>query len=98
MDQIFAQAAGYIARHEFDNIDECVELLDSATKPIGADSHRKSASSTAFFNRHAHAQKLDETADWKEWVLRLGIRLSGLRNLGGLNVFSWVMLDSSASV
>jgi hypothetical protein len=75
VDQAFGQTAGYISQSTFDDINGLVDLLDSATRP----NPEKSAHGKTF--RNARAERLDQTADWKLWVSRLGIKMSGLRNL-----------------
>ena len=85
MDQCFGQTAGYIACTTFDSSNDLVELLDTATKPdlhVGNSTLRK-----------AQSQKLDQTADWKLYVSRLGLRMKGLRILDELiNVPKGAML------
>lgn len=77
VDQLIGQSAGYIATIEYDGADQLVEHLDSTARVPGSAGSRPHA----LANRSAAAYKLDECADWRSWVLRLGIRMKGLRFL-----------------
>jgi hypothetical protein len=80
VDQVFGQTAGHIARNEFDTSNDVVELLDSASRPLlSSEQARQRGESSKTARRQAGAEKLDEVADWKIWVARVGIKMKGIR-------------------
>eukprot|EP00435_Cladocopium_sp_Y103_P043291 s1803_g12.t1 len=77
IDQCFSVQAALIARHTFDNPTELVQILDGSTRSeVPAERQR---AWQKLGQVHCEAFKLDEAADWKQWVSMLGIRVKGLR-------------------
>lgn len=79
IDQYFSQIASLLARAEFSDPREVVDLLDASYRPDSlADLQRKQAKQSKVWT---HAYKLDTVARWKDWTEVLGLRLLGLRHL-----------------
>lgn len=92
LDQIFSVIASLITRYEFSNPEELISILDSAGRPEELGEHgkqeRKRAKKT--FTADCRPYKLDQTAQWHEWVSALGVRLKGLRpSHKGLTTFEF---------
>ncbi|CAK9027598.1 Uncharacterized protein SCF082_LOCUS17996 [Durusdinium trenchii] len=80
IDQYFSQIASLLARAEFSDPREVVDLLDASYRPDSlADLQRKQAKQSKVWT---HAYKLDTVARWKDWTEVLGLRLLGLRRVG----------------
>ena len=83
LDQIFSIQASLIARHEFNTPEELMQIMDSASRPERQSEAMRKAQKTNF-NVDCECKKLDECAEWQQWVAMLGIRLKGLRALACL--------------
>lgn len=82
--------ASLIARYEFADPDELIEIIDSAGTPCadGGEQERKRCKKK--FTVDCQAYKLDQTARWHEWVAALGVRVKGLRSLPWVScIFSY---------
>ena len=77
IDQCFSVQASLIARHTFDNPTELIQILDGSTRP--EDPAERQRAWRKLGQVHSEAFKLDEAADWKQWVSMLGVWVKGLR-------------------
>lgn len=74
--------ASLIARYEFSDPDQLIDILDSAGRPEAAvhgEQERKRIKKN--FTIDCQAYRLDQTACWHDWVSALGVRVKGLRSL-----------------
>ena len=60
-----------------------MQIMDSASRPERQSEAMRKSQKTSF-NVDCECKKLDECAEWQQWVAMLGIRLKGLRALAGL--------------
>ena len=56
-----------------------MQIMDSTSRPEKQSEAMRKARKTGNFKVDCECQKLDETAEWKDWAAMLGIRLKGLR-------------------
>ena len=78
MDQAFSVQAGVISRHTFDNANDVTQILDSSSRSNNpAEQQRVRRAGQVYVESY----KLDEAADWKQWVSMVGVRVKGLRPL-----------------
>jgi len=77
LDQAFSQQAALICRHIFDTPEQVATIMDTLCRSdVSGERERKKQKTHKV---EAYASKLDEVADWKEWVAVSGIWLKGLR-------------------
>ena len=80
VDQIFSQVSGMLSSQTFSNPDELVDLLNLTCQPdTRAQSLRQKK--RRLDRVAASSCRLDQTAQWKEWVAVAGVKLKGLRLL-----------------
>ena len=66
MDQAFSQQAALICRHIFDTPEQVATIMDTLCRSdVSGERERKKQKTHKV---EAYASKLDEVADWKEWV------------------------------
>ena len=79
LDQAFSQQAALICRHVFDTPEQVTEIMDTMCRPNDPGEQARKKHKT--HKVQATAAKLDEVADWKQWVSVVGLHLKGLRTL-----------------
>ncbi|CAE7405194.1 unnamed protein product [Symbiodinium sp. CCMP2592] len=81
VDQVFSQQAAFISRHTFDSACGLVDLLDSSFRSSD-DGERERKRHTSHGGRvQVHCIKLDEVAQWRQWVAMARLRIKGLRHV-----------------
>ena len=81
IDQVFSVQAQLISRHEINNPEELMQIMDTSGRPRSDAEAMRKARKLDVAKVACETYKLDEVALWKDWVSKLGIRLKGLRTL-----------------
>ncbi|CAK9008227.1 unnamed protein product [Durusdinium trenchii] len=96
IDQVFSVQAQLISRHEFNNPEELMQIMDTSGRPRSDAEAMRKARKLDVAKVACETYKLDEVALWKDWVSKLGIRLKGLRKVGQIRISLRKDIDASS--